>query len=387
MLGVVGLRHVLAELDRARIGREQAVYELHERGLAGAVGAGERHVVAAVELEVHARVDVVLAEGLGDALEAHDLVSGARRLGEREVHLLGALGQDDELALDLLDLLHALLGLGGLRGLVAELVHEHLHVRDLALLGGALGPHLLEVVLALPEVAGVVGGVGGDAAVLHGGHMRDAGVHERPVVGDEKDRAVVAREELLEPADALEVEVVGRLVEQQQVGVAQQQLRERDAHLPAAREVAGGLVEVLDGEAETREDLPGARLELVAAEALEAVLRRAVALEQAVELVSGGGLGDLALELAHAALHLLHLVGGVHHLGKRALLAREVGLLLEVAHRDVAGEAHGALVGALLSHDDAQEGGLARAVGPDERPALPRVELQRGPGVEDPAAE
>ena len=188
-------------------------------------------------------------------------------------------------------------------------------MRDLALLGGALGAHLLEVVLALPEVAGVVGGVGGDAAVLNGRNVRDAGVHERAVVGDEKHGAVVAREELLEPTDAFEVEVVGRLVEKQQVRVAQQQLGEGDAHLPAAREVTGGLVEVLHGKAEACQDLPCARLQLVSAEPLEAVLRRAVALEQTVELVAGFRLGDLALELAHAALHLLDLMGGVDHLG------------------------------------------------------------------------
>ena len=62
------------------------------------------------------------------------------------------LGQDHELALDLLDAAHALLGLRGLGWLVAKLIDKHLHVRDLALLGGALGAHLLEIVLALPEI-------------------------------------------------------------------------------------------------------------------------------------------------------------------------------------------------------------------------------------------
>ena len=62
MLGVVGLRHALAKGDAALIRGELAVDELHEGGLAGAVGSHEHHVVAAIELEVHARVDVVLAK-------------------------------------------------------------------------------------------------------------------------------------------------------------------------------------------------------------------------------------------------------------------------------------------------------------------------------------
>jgi hypothetical protein len=45
-----------------------------------------------------------------------------------------------------------------------------------------------------------------------------------------------ALQELLEPFHALGVEVVGRLVEQQQVGLGQQQPAERDAALLAAGE-------------------------------------------------------------------------------------------------------------------------------------------------------
>ncbi len=387
MLGVVGLGHVLAELDLARVGGELAVDQLHERGLAGAVGTDERHMVAAVELEVHALVDAVLAERLAYAGKRDDHVARARRLGEAEVHVLGALGQHDELAFDLLDLLHALLGLGGLGGLVAELVDEDLHVGDLALLGGALGAHLLEVVLALLEVARVVAGVGGDAAVLDGRHVGDARVHEGAVVGDEQHDAVVIHKEALEPLDALEVEVVRGLVEHEQVRSAQQQLGERDAHLPAAGKVLGGLIEVLDGKTEAREDLARSALELVAAEALEAVLGMSVLLEHAVELGAGLRTRDLVLELRRALLPGLDLGSGVHDLGQGRLIAHELGLLLEVADRGLLREGHGALVAALQAHEDLEEGRLARAVGADERPALTGVELQRRARVKDAAAE
>ncbi len=60
--------------------------------------------------------------------------------------------------------------------------------------------------------------------VLKRGYVAHAGVHECPVVRDQQDRTVVAREELLEPLDALKVEMVGRLVKQQQVRMAQQEL-------------------------------------------------------------------------------------------------------------------------------------------------------------------
>ena len=226
------------------------------------LGPDERHVVATVERCVGVCVDEVVAEGLANMLERDHHVARARGLGELEAYLARGLRQDDELALDLLDALHALLCLCGLRGLIAELVDEDLHVGDLSLLRGSLGPQLLEVVLALAQVGGVVSGVGGEPAVLEGRHVGDAGVHEGAVVAHEQHGTVVAREELLEPLDALEVQVVRGLVEQQQVRVAKQQLGQGDAHLPATGEVLGGLVEVLDGKPEAAQDGAGAAVEL-----------------------------------------------------------------------------------------------------------------------------
>ena len=63
--------------------------------------------------------------------------------------------------------------------------------------------------------------------------LRDV-VEEVAVVGDRDDRARVLLEEALEPVDRLGIEVVGRLVEQQQVGVAEEQPGERHATLLAA---------------------------------------------------------------------------------------------------------------------------------------------------------
>ena len=127
--------------------------------------------------------------------------------------MLVALGQDDELLFDLLDLADALLRLGGFGGLVAELVDENLHVGDVALLGGTLGAHLLQVVLALLEVAAVIAGVGGHAAVLERGDVVDAGVHKGAVVADDEHGAVVVGDKAAQPLDAFEVQVVGGLVQ------------------------------------------------------------------------------------------------------------------------------------------------------------------------------
>ncbi len=116
------------------------------------------------------------------------------------------------------------LGLAGL-GVGAhplELALEHL---------GALGVLLaldLEAVLLRLEVRRVVALVGVRLASVE---LEDPGgdvVEEVPVVGDGQDGAGVGREVALEPLHGLGVEVVGGLVEEQQVGLLEQQLAQRD---------------------------------------------------------------------------------------------------------------------------------------------------------------
>ncbi len=131
--------------------------------------------------------------------------------------------------------------------------------------------------------------------------MVDAGVHERSVVADDQDGSLVAGNEAAEPLNALEVEVVGGLVEEQQIGMAEEELGERDPHLPSARELGAGLIEVRDGKPEAREDLPRVALEFVASEPLKSILDLAVLCEQSLRYLPAlPRLRDLMLQLLGA---------------------------------------------------------------------------------------
>ena len=97
---------------------------------------------------------------------------------------------------------------------------------DFLLLFLVLALHHHEALRALVEILCVVPAVirrVGVADVEDPGH--DA-VEKIPVVGYHDDRALVRLEVLVEPAEHSEVEVVGRLVEQQDVRLAEQQARE-----------------------------------------------------------------------------------------------------------------------------------------------------------------
>ena len=50
----------------------------------------------------------------------------------------------------------------------------------------------------------------------------------------EDDGAAVAEQELFEPGDGLDVEVIRRLIEQQDVGLSHERPRQQDAPPPAA---------------------------------------------------------------------------------------------------------------------------------------------------------
>ena len=136
-------------------------------------------------------------------------------------------------------------------------------------------------------------------------------------MGDGDDRAGVLVEEALEPLDRLGVEVVRRLVEEEQVGVLEQEPREGDAPLLAAGQgrdvgVVRRAAERLHRDLDVALDVPGVG-------GVDPVLERG--LLGADRLVVGVGVGPLGhdgvvlveqrLDLAHAVHDVaLDVLGG-----------------------------------------------------------------------------
>ena len=85
----------------------------------------------------------------------------------------------------------------------------------------------------------------------------DAGCHlveEGPVVGGEQDAAAKAAQVILKPQVGFQVQVVGGLVKEEQVGLAEENPGQAGPHYPAAAELAQGTVKVGRFETETGED-------------------------------------------------------------------------------------------------------------------------------------
>ena len=125
----------------------------------------------------------------------------------------------------------------------------------------------LRALLAHAHVLGPAADVGVQRAVLHGDRARADRVEQRAVVGDQQQRAGERLQRGLERLAALEVEVVGRLVEDQHVRARVDEHGEREA----AALAAGQAVERLLGLLAAEQELAEQRARLVRLEARRAL--------------------------------------------------------------------------------------------------------------------
>ena len=290
---------------------------LEQRRLAGAVRPDERDVLAALDRE--RRVVQQRPAGNRD-LQVFGLEHGAaaaRRIDEPEAEPARSARQQGDLVgragallLQAPDLPELRLCLLRLRLLVAEARDEAFEPRDVLLETCGLllrcgQPHRA---LAPPFVprAGEIRRAS-RFELEHRGRRR---LEEPAVVRDEDNPGVQGRQLVLQPFERRDVEVVRRLVEQQQIGIAAERARERGARQLAAGEGVEGTVQIRVAETQPTDDRPDAFAPVVAARVLEARLRLGVAPQRRRPVVAGG---HRLLETAQLALRLDEVGGAREH--------------------------------------------------------------------------
>ena len=153
-----------------------------------------------------------VAVALVHVLQTHHVLTGARRWQELEQHRLAALGRLHPV--DLLQLLHPALHLRGVRGARLEALDELDFLGKHRLLTLELGLLLLLVQRALLLVELVAARVCRQRPAIDLHHLGDDAVHELAVVRGHQQCALIALEEFLHPDEALQVQVVARLVQE-----------------------------------------------------------------------------------------------------------------------------------------------------------------------------
>ncbi len=160
-------------------------------------------------------------------------------------------------------------------------------------------------------------------------------VEKVAIVRDGEHRAGVVLEELLQPQHRLGIQVVRRLVEQQQVGRLEQQAAQRHAATLAAGKHVHGHVGIRALQRVHR--LGELAVQVPAVRRVDLVLQLAHLVHERVEI--GVGLGHLLADLVEA-LNLGDDVGEGHlHVLEDGLVLVERRLLLKDAHRVAGGQA------------------------------------------------
>ena len=207
---------------RLKLARE----DLKERRLRELLAADERDLVVVADDEGDVVEDLHAVHRLGEVLDRQDFVADLAVGAEVDPGIFAA-RRSHLVELDLFQRALAARRLAGLGRVRGEAGDEFLQLFDLFFLLLVRFLHLADHELArlVPEI--VVAGVQRDLAVIDVRDRRADAVQEVAVVGDDDDRVLEVDEELLKPVDRVEVEVVGRLVEQQDVGIAEQGAREQ----------------------------------------------------------------------------------------------------------------------------------------------------------------
>ncbi len=243
-------------------------------------------------------------------------------------------------ALDLFQFLDAALHLLGFGRLVAEAVDERFQLLDALALVAVSGFDLLAALLLLRQIFVVVAAVKVNALVPDLDDPVDRHVQKVAVVRNQHVGVGIVREIVFQPVAGFEIEMVGGFVEQQQIGLLQEQLGQRNAHLPAAGKFFGLAVPVVLAKAQAGKHGPDLRIERIAVARLEFVLDAVVAL------------GDLPVfrrrvvhfrhargQRFHLRFHGTQIVEDRHALGKHAAAGERKSILRQIADGRALGDA------------------------------------------------
>ncbi len=344
----------------AAVGLLGAGDHAQQGGLAGAVAADHAHDAGPGQAEGQVVDQHAVAVGLAHAFGLHHEVAEALPGRDVDLHLVelgvALLGQEGVVA--------------GEAGLVLGQPRRGAHPHPLELAGQrALAGGLLLLLLGQPRLLllepGRVVALERDAAAAV--ELEDpAGdvVEEVAVVGHGHHGARVLVQVALEPAHRIRVEVVGGLVEQQQVGLGEQQPAQGHATALAPAQVPDGRVarraaQGVHGRVHQRVEVPGVG-------GVDLLLQRR-------ELVRGL-LGVVGGQLVEAVEHVAQRADPVLHVAANVLGLVQLGLLLEQPHGGPVGEVRlPAELGVDAGHDP-QQSGLAGAVGAQHADLRPGVE-------------
>ena len=347
-----------AQPHHAAGGTALAVQHLHQGGFARTVGAGNDKPLPAADRIGKGFQQGTLPDLDAEIFQHHQLIPRFYVIFKAKFQLiclvLGCLGDLQLFQLPAAALRH--FGSGGAHKVAVHIVLQlfsQCHVGIVLLLAQGIGGFLL-------------GQIGREVALVGGhgleGHLPDLCtdiIEEIAVVADHQHRTGVALEVIFQPFHGGKVQVVGGLVQNEDIGLFQQQLCQAQPRQLAAGEHCNVLLPCILCKTHAGQHLFDIHVHVVAIGGVHDILQGIVLCQQ----VGVIGLGS------HAALQDLHLRHGIQHRGKSgAHLAVDIQrgvqlcVLLQIAQCYPVGHAELALVVLIFAGKNLEQSGLACTV-------------------------
>jgi hypothetical protein len=149
----------------------------------------------------------------------------------------GAFGLGEFDPLELLQLLDPALHLAGFGRFGPETGDEAFRLADHGLLVVKGGPLQFQPLRLFHQIVGIVAPIHAQFAQAQLPGNRGDPVEKGPVMGDDDHCPLVLEEKILQPGQRIEIEMVGRLIKEQQGRFFEQQLGQEQPHDPAAGKI------------------------------------------------------------------------------------------------------------------------------------------------------
>ena len=192
------------------------------------------------------------------------------------------------------------------------------------------------------------------------------------IVTDDADGAAIRAQALLQPALTLQVQVVGRFVQQQHLRLLQQQLGQRNSHLPTTGKLAAIARKIFICKAQAAQNRLRTRAQTGSIAVVQNQLQAADFLQRILVLRRGG---IQPLQVGRKLIHNLLQLHNIPHTAQHLIQQRRAGdmntILRQVAHLGMLRQHHLAVVRLHTTHDTLHESGLTGTILPGKGNAVP----------------
>jgi len=208
-------------------------------------------------------------------------------------------------------------------------------------------------------------------AVVDVGNVRADLIQEVTIVRDDNHGGIALVERIFQPANRVDVQVVGWLIQQQHVRIGEQRLRQQHAQLPARRDFAHRAGMLLDRNAHAEQQGAGARFGGVAV-----VLGHFAFQFGRAHVIVFGRLG-IGVDRVALMDRIPQLAVALQHHINHALVFIAKLILLELTQAHAGVEADIAGGGFEIAAQNFHESGFAAAVGANQTVAVAIAKLNR----------